>query len=62
MGVTWRDAAGVQRRATADGEIIVAAGSLVTPQLLMLSGIGAAAQLREHGIDAASICRASART
>ena len=51
VGVIWRDAAGVQRRAAADGEVIVAAGSLVTPQLLMLSGIGAAAQLREHGIE-----------
>ena len=51
VGVTWRDAAGVQRRAAADGEVIVAAGSLVTPQLLMLSGIGAAAQLKTHGIE-----------
>ncbi len=32
---------GGERRAVADGEVIVAAGSLVTPQLLMLSGIGA---------------------
>ena len=34
----------------ADGEVIVAAGALVTPQLLMLSGIGPADQLRAHGI------------
>jgi choline dehydrogenase-like flavoprotein len=51
VGVTYRDAAGAERRATADGEVIVAAGSLVTPQLLMLSGVGAAAQLKAHGID-----------
>jgi choline dehydrogenase len=49
-GVTYRDAAGVERRAVA-GEVIVAAGSLVTPKLLMLSGVGAAAQLKAHGID-----------
>jgi len=50
VGVTWRDASGRDHRAAADGEIIVAAGSLVTPQLLMLSGIGAADQLRAHAI------------
>ena len=32
--------------------MIVAAGALVTPQLLMLSGIGPAEQLRTHGIRA----------
>jgi choline dehydrogenase len=31
-------------------EIVIAAGALKSPQLLMLSGIGPAAQLREHGI------------
>jgi choline dehydrogenase-like flavoprotein len=50
VGVTWRDAKGRDHRAAADGEVVVAAGSLVTPQLLMLSGIGAAERLREHGI------------
>jgi choline dehydrogenase len=50
VGVTWRDAKGVERKAFADGEVIVAAGALVTPQLLMLSGIGPADQLRAHGI------------
>ncbi len=50
VGVTYRDDRGVDHRVHADGEIIVAAGSLVTPQLLMLSGIGPAGQLKEHGI------------
>jgi choline dehydrogenase len=49
-GVSYRDASGVDRRAVADREIIVAAGALVTPQLLMLSGIGPAEHLAQHGI------------
>ena len=49
-GVTYRDAQGVERQAFADAEVIVAAGSLVTPKLLMLSGIGPADHLRQHGI------------
>ncbi|KIY69010.1 GMC oxidoreductase [Cylindrobasidium torrendii FP15055 ss-10] len=36
---------------TAKREIIVAAGAYQSPQLLMLSGIGEAAHLKEHGID-----------
>jgi len=50
VGVTYRDGKGRDHQARADGEVILAAGSLVTPQLLMLSGIGPADQLREHGI------------
>ncbi|WP_414470759.1 GMC family oxidoreductase [Microvirga sp. M2] len=50
VGVTYRDSRGADHRVHADGEIIMASGSLVTPQLLMLSGIGPADRLKEHGI------------
>jgi 4-pyridoxate dehydrogenase len=42
---------GVLTQATADREVIVAAGSFNSPQVLMLSGIGPAAHLRTIGID-----------
>lgn len=37
--------------AHADREVIVCAGAVGSPQLLLLSGIGPASQLRAHGID-----------
>jgi choline dehydrogenase-like flavoprotein len=40
-----------QRRARADGEILVAAGAIGSPKIMMLSGVGPAAHLRELGID-----------
>jgi choline dehydrogenase-like flavoprotein len=43
-------APGETRQVRARREVILCGGSFNTPQLLMLSGIGAAAQLRAHGI------------
>ena len=49
VGVEFvQDGAKHQLRATR--EVIVSAGALLSPQILMLSGIGPAAHLREHGI------------
>jgi 4-pyridoxate dehydrogenase len=39
--------------ATAAGEVLLAGGSINSPQLLMLSGIGDPDHLRDHGIDVA---------
>jgi len=48
-GVRWRQD-GQVRRATCRGEIVLAAGAIGSPQILMLSGVGPAAHLAEHGI------------
>jgi choline dehydrogenase len=42
--------AGAPARARVTGELVLAAGSIGTPQLLQLSGIGPAGLLRQHGI------------
>jgi choline dehydrogenase len=41
---------GTEEAAEAEGEVIVAGGAVNSPQLLMLSGIGPADHLREHGL------------
>ncbi len=41
---------GQARQVMAGQEVVVCAGALATPKLLMLSGIGPAAELRQHGI------------
>jgi choline dehydrogenase len=48
-GVRWRQN-GQARMARCRGEIILAAGSIGSTQILLLSGVGPAAQLQEHGI------------
>jgi choline dehydrogenase-like flavoprotein len=49
VGVAYRQGE-VEQELRARREVLVSAGALLSPQLLMLSGIGPAAQLREHGI------------
>jgi len=49
--VIYTDKRGVQHKVTARREIILSGGAINSPQILMLSGIGEAEQLRDHGID-----------
>jgi len=49
-GVRWRQG-GATRTARCRGEVVLAAGSIGSVQILLLSGVGPAAHLREHGID-----------
>ena len=52
VGVGYRQD-GALRIARARGEIILAAGAIGSPQILMLSGIGPGAELARHGIGVA---------
>jgi choline dehydrogenase len=53
IGVAWRSG-GAERRAQVSAEVILSGGAVNSPQLLMLSGVGPAPHLREHGIDVVS--------
>ncbi len=50
IGVRFRQN-GVLREARCRGEVILAAGAIGSPHLMMLSGIGPAAHLAQHGIE-----------
>ena len=52
-GVRFRDRFRRERVARAGQEVILCGGAFGSPQLLMLSGVGPAAHLREHGIGVA---------
>jgi choline dehydrogenase len=52
-GVEYRDTSGLTQRVTASREVILSAGTVKSPQLLMLSGIGDPDQLRAAGVEAA---------
>jgi choline dehydrogenase-like flavoprotein len=49
VGVRWRQD-GIERSARCRGEVVMAAGAIGSPQIMMLSGVGPAAHLAEHGI------------
>ncbi len=50
-GVVYRDARGNEQSVRAQGEVILSAGAIGSPQVMMLSGLGEAAHLGEHGIE-----------
>lgn len=52
-GVRYRDRLGREHVARADREVLLTAGAIGSPQLLMLSGIGPADHLRELGLPVA---------
>ncbi|WP_340109712.1 choline dehydrogenase [Pikeienuella sp. HZG-20] len=50
-GVTYVDAANHRHSARAEGEVILSAGAIGSPQILMLSGVGPAEHLANMGIE-----------
>ena len=51
LGVRWRDGGGREHTVRAEREVVLAAGAIGSPQLLMLSGIGPARELGGLGIE-----------
>ena len=51
VGVCYTDRSGQQQMVRAHREVVLCGGAINSPQLLMLSGIGDAAQLSDHNID-----------
>ncbi len=51
VGVEYFDKRNKKQTVLAEKEVIVSAGAFQSPQLLMLSGIGDATELKEHGIE-----------
>ncbi|MCR9088843.1 MAG: GMC family oxidoreductase N-terminal domain-containing protein [Rhodobacteraceae bacterium] len=49
VGVEYHDGSGLHC-VRSEGDVLLAAGALVTPKILMLSGIGPEDHLRDHGI------------
>ncbi|MFN7023562.1 MAG: GMC family oxidoreductase [Pseudorhizobium sp.] len=52
-GVQYRDKDGAVCVALAEDAVVLSAGALITPKLLMLSGVGPADELKAHSIDVA---------
>jgi choline dehydrogenase len=50
-GVTYRDASGRRRNLSARREVVLCAGAVNSPQLLMLSGVGDPEHLRAVGVE-----------
>lgn len=50
IGVEWRGADGGFWTARAHARVVLSAGAIGSPQILMLSGLGGADHLRQHGI------------
>ncbi len=51
VGVRFRNKRGTEAVARATGEVVLSAGAIGSPQILMLSGIGAGDELRAAGVE-----------